>query len=439
MPLSGINNFRAGQTPNPNNIKSLGYLFGALMTQGVWDNGCAVTATATPDGFVNIGTGNIVISIGEGSALVFYNAESDKLAVPPNPNNNGSLVFNLVYAKLDLKYDLSGLPTATFEVATGGVNTDPVLPNNPTLGIFCVPICRVAKTFSSTGVVVQSEIITTGNTNNTLIEPVRQVSRLNGSTKALALTQTERLAQNYPSGTLVLQKETLDANNTLHINTSTTATPLWKQIVLVTQSLNRWALTSNYDMGSGAAAFSGTFALTETLGLPAGGLTLPANFWGIGKSLKIRMTENVVGSHTGQTPSGTTQYNKISCNFLMSSVSFYTNSIEIFTGNPTNSQGGFSGNTDQVNNTLTTECTIECTSLVSNIASFRIYTENIIRSANSTLISTITETSVNSFNQSAAMPLSFNFTKSAASLPPQPGGRNNTTNNLTAFVVSNQV
>jgi len=425
MALVGINNFRSGQSPNTNNIKALGNLFGALMTEGVWENGLTVTASSTPDGFVNIGTGHIVFSIGTGSSLVFYNDAVEKLAVTPNPNNDGSIVYSLVYAQINVRYDLGGLPTATLAIAVGTVNTDPVLPDNSTNGVFCVPLARIAKSYSATGIVVSSEIITTGNTNNTNVELIRPISRLNGSTRALQLTESQRTSQDWPIGTIVLQKESLDANNKLFVNISTTTTSLWKQIVLLAQLSSQWVLLLPKALGTA----NGTTTIAENEG--TGSFTLPANFWGVGTTLEITDTAQIQGTIT---TNAFIQTNNVNINGTLLYSSALTCNYNIYTAG---SPGYYSFYTTTLL-TFTKKTTITCISATSTTAQLQISSQNIANPSGLTTgltnnFSTTSTTTIQTITQNVPMVISTNFVKTGIT-----NWLTTTTNNLTVFTIQKQ-
>jgi hypothetical protein len=234
--------------------------------------------------------GTVVVKTPSNEFLVLALRSATALNLDVPENTTAFTRYDLICVYADFR--TTGTTNFSIKYFSNENLTDPDLDawNAANTGQFLLPIARIAKTPGS--LVDSSQIILSGQTTYNVDKSVRQtVKYLAGTIKVM--TEAERNASAWNSGDLCLVKAPLDVNNTLHINTSTTATPLWRQIVLLAQSLNRWALLAAQSIGNS----SGTFTILENMGTPTGGFTLPAGFFAVNMVLSFRFQNLISSSH----------------------------------------------------------------------------------------------------------------------------------------------
>src|SRR5574343_212538 len=217
---------------------------------------------ASKDGKV----GSVVVKTPSNEFLVLALRSDTVINLDVPENLTAFTRYDLICIYADFR--TAGATNFRIKYFSGDTVTDPDLDawNSANSGQILLPIARIAKTPGS--LVNSSQIILSGKTTYNVNKSVRRVARyLAGSIKVM--TEAERNASSWNSGDLCLVKAPLDVNNTLHLNVSTTATPLWKQIVLLAQLASQWVLLLPKALGT----TNGTTALAENEG--TGSFTLP--------------------------------------------------------------------------------------------------------------------------------------------------------------------
>ena len=241
--------------------------------------------------------GTVIVKTPSNEFLVLALRSATALNLDVPENTTAFTRYDLICVYADFR--TTGTTNFGIKYFSNGTLTDPDLDtwNSANSGQILLPIARIAKTPGS--LVDSSQIILSGQTTYNVDKSVRQTAKyIAGTIKVM--TEAERNASSWNSGDLCLVKATLDVNNTLHINTSTTATPLWRQIVLLAQSLNRWALLAAQNIGT----TTGTFTILENMGTPTGGLTLPAGFFTVNMILSFRFENLISSTHSYGNPVG---------------------------------------------------------------------------------------------------------------------------------------
>jgi len=269
--------------------------------------------TASKNGKV----GTVIVKTPSNEFLVLALRSATALNLDVPENTTAFTRYDLICVYADFR--TTGTTNFGIKYFSNGTLTDPDLDtwNSANSGQILLPIARIAKTPGS--LVDSSQIILSGQTTYNVDKSVRQTAKyIAGTIKVM--TEAERNASSWNSGDLCLVKATLDVNNTLHINTSTTATPLWRQIVLLAQSLNRWALLAAQDIGT----TTGTFTILENMGTPTGGLTLPAGFFTVNMILRFTFN-NWFNSITATT--GNIMHQKLDHSLRINNLNIFTNFI----------------------------------------------------------------------------------------------------------------
>ena len=310
----------------------------------------------------------------------------------------------------------------------GTTLTDPDLDawNAANSGQILLPIARIAKTPGS--LVSSSQIILSGQTSYNVNKSVRQTAKyLAGSIKVMTLA--ERNASSWNPADLCMVKAALDANNTLHLNTSTTATPFWKQVALLAQLSAQWVLLLTKALG----LTNGTTALAETDG--TGSFTLPAGFFSVGTTLEITETIGINGrvflASSGSLFIQTT-------NFLINGVNLFSNTL---TGNANVFPDKLDFSSSAATTSFTKKTTIQCIAVSSSTATLRISTQNIANATGGS--SLIFSTSNNDLpqaiiTQNVPMVISTNIVKSGIVSWSTSSNGNTPVNDLTVFTIQKQ-
>lgn len=326
------------------------------------------TSLASKNGKV----GTVVVKTPSNEFLVLALRSATALNVDIPENTTAFTRYDLICVYADFR--TAAANNFSIKYFSGDTTTDPDLDawNAANSGQILLPIARIAKTPGS--LVDSSQIILSGQTTYNVDKSVRQTVRyIAGSIKVM--TEAERDASSWNSGDLCLVKAPLDVNNTLHINTSTTATPLWKQIVLLAQLASQWSLLVAQNMGTGATApFTGTFTITEGMGTPTGGFTLPASFFGVGTSLILTWSHNFTGGGSSQSAANLLILQLLTHSFRINGATIFSNQV----GRKTRWTGSQKYNpyASGINNSGSISATLSCVQIIGNVAKLQVVTES---------------------------------------------------------------
>ena len=372
--------------------------------------------------------GSVVVKTPSNEFLVLALRSATAINVDVPENLTAFTRYDLVCIYADFR--TAAANNFSIKYFSGDTVTDPDLDawNSANSGQILLPIARIAKIPGS--LVDSSQIILSGQTTYNVDKSVRATAKyIAGSIKVM--TEAERDASSWNSGDLCLVKAPLDVNNTLHINTSTTATPLWKQIVLLTQLASQWVLLLPKALGT----TNGTTAINEGDG--TGSFTLPANFWGVGTTLEITETVSLGGQiNLTSTAVPFIQTN----NFLINGTNLFSNT---FTGNWNAGSGpgsfiptfGSTVGSTAIPTNYTKKTTVVCISATSTTAQLQITTQNIANAftGNSFVFTTSSVTTIQTITKNIPMVISTNFVRTGIS-----SWAGTPNNNLTVFTIQKQ-
>ena len=368
--------------------------------------------------------GSVVVKTPSNEFLVLALRSATAINVDVPENLTAFTRYDLICIYADFR--TAAANNFSIKYYSGDTVTDPDLDawNAANSGQILLPIARIAKTPGS--LVDSSQIILSGQTTYNVNKSVRATTKyIAGSIKVM--TEAERNASSWNSGDLCLVKAALDVNNTLHINTSTTATPLWKQIVLLAQLASQWVLLLPKALGT----TNGTTAIAEVDG--TGSFTLPANFWGVGTVLEITDTAQMQGTILLVTAGVFVQTNNVNINGTLLYASSLTCNWNMI------SSGTYIFKADTLV-TFTKKTTIVCIAATSTTAQLQITTQNLINPAYSgspgitNNFSTTTTTTIQTITQNVPMVISTNFVRTGISS----WSSGTPTNNLTVFTIEKQ-
>lgn len=381
--LNGIQNFLVPENNTNSYDNDLIQNSATISEEGI-ASGFHIAQTTSPSNQVQIRfdpttaskngkVGTVIVKTPSNEFLVLSLRSATALNLDIPENTTSFTRHDLICIHADFR--TTGATNFSIRYNDGTTLTDPDLDawNAANSGQILLPIARIAKTPGS--LVSSSQIILSGQTSYNVNKSVRQTAKyLAGSIKVMTLA--ERNASSWNPADLCMVKAALDANNTLHLNTSTTATPFWKQVALLAQLASQWALLVAQDMGTGGAgsgAFTGTFAITEGMGTPAGGFTLPANFFGVGTSLVLTWSHNFTGTGLSNAIQGLIVLQLLTHNFKINTATIFSNQVGRKTSwgsVKTNPYSSISHNSGSVTATL------YCVQIIGNVAKLQVVTES---------------------------------------------------------------
>lgn len=391
MATNSINNFLA-DSPNTNNFDDLLSLLGVLIKEegviaGFYikstgaNNSVAIRwsdalPTSTNQNQTNINKtilGKAVLSLGDIARPIWETGTTERI-LSFNENTGSSIRFDLVCILQD---DVA--LTTNLVVVEGDIGIDPNLTLLESATKKYLPIGRV-RVPASLSVILQNNIDQKGVCNSGDFRAIRPLADGEiGGVKIMTLA--ERNNGIWESGDFCMVKAALDTNNTLHINVSTTATPFWKQVALLTQNISQWLLSTPQNLGLTPASNStSNFDLQENQGSPSGGFTFPANFFTVGVKLTINDTHTFSGYLDN---SANLSFNTVR-NFSINGTLISADRINRV--NTSTNTGTTMGRViNLTNNAQNMVCLIECVQVIGNNVQLRIISQtwvNVIDTSN---------------------------------------------------------